>query len=112
VSETYNIGGRAERRNIDVVSAICAAMDALVASPRGGSHEKLIELVPDRPGHDFRYAIDFGKLKAELGWSPRHSFEQGLAATVRWYVDNRAWWEPLLAKHQADIRRGLAPQRV
>jgi dTDP-glucose 4,6-dehydratase len=108
VGETYNIGGAAERRNIDVVGAICQAMDALVACPGGGSHRQLIEYVPDRPGHDFRYAIDFGKLERELGWSPRHSFEDGLLATVRWYFDNRAWWEPLLGRHQADIRRGLA----
>jgi dTDP-glucose 4,6-dehydratase len=108
VAETYNIGGNAERRNIDVVGAICEVMDRLC--PRRESHRKLITLVPDRPGHDFRYAIDFRKLHRELGWTPRHSFEQGLAETVRWYLDNRAWWEPLLAAHDADIRRGLVEQ--
>jgi dTDP-glucose 4,6-dehydratase len=108
VGETYNIGGNAERRNIDVVSAICDAMDALRQCRTASSHRKLINFVPDRPGHDFRYAIDFSKLKAELGWSPQHSFETGLLATVQWYLDNRAWWEPLLLAHNADIRRGLA----
>ena len=68
----------------------------------------LINFVPDRPGHDFRYAIDFAKLNAELGWSPKHSFETGLLATVKWYLENRAWWEPLLSAHDASIRRGLS----
>jgi dTDP-glucose 4,6-dehydratase len=105
--ETYNIGGNAQRRNIEVVSAICGAMDELVQSPTGSPHRELIEFVPDRPGHDFRYAIDFSKLNSELGWSPQHSFEQGLHSTVKWYLDNRAWWEPLLASHAASVRRGL-----
>ena len=71
VGETYNIGGKAERRNIDVVNAICDAMDQLTQCPNGASHRELISFVPDRPGHDFRYAIDFSKLNAELGWSPQ-----------------------------------------
>jgi dTDP-glucose 4,6-dehydratase len=108
VGETYNIGGNGERRNIDVVGAVCDAMDGLRQRPNGASHRELITFVPDRPGHDFRYAIDFNKLSAELGWSPKHSFETGLLATVQWYLDNRAWWEPLLLAHNASIRRGLA----
>jgi dTDP-glucose 4,6-dehydratase len=108
VGETYNIGGKAERRNIDVVGAICDLMDSLTRCPIGGPHRKLIHFVADRPGHDFRYAIDFGKIASELGWSPRHSFQTGLAATVNWYLENRAWWEPLLAAHDAAARRGLA----
>jgi dTDP-glucose 4,6-dehydratase len=108
VGETYNIGGKAERRNIDVVGAICDAMDRLTRCPNGASHRELITFVPDRPGHDFRYAIDFAKLNLELGWSPKHSFETGLNATVRWYLENRAWWEPLVSAHDASIRRGLA----
>src|SRR5215813_8353143 len=106
--ETYNIGGKAERRNIDVVGAICDAMDRLTRCPNGASYRKLITFVPDRPGHDFRYAIDFAKLNSELGWSPKHSFETGLNATVRWYLENRAWWEPLLSAHDASVRRGLS----
>ena len=74
VGETYNIGGNAERRNIDVVSAICEAMDGLTQCPTAASHRELINFVPDRPGHDFRYAIDFTKLNTELGWSPRAHF--------------------------------------
>jgi dTDP-glucose 4,6-dehydratase len=108
VGETYNIGGNSERRNIDVVGAICDAMDALSQCPNGMSHRELIKFVPDRPGHDFRYAIDFGKLNAKLGWSPQHSFETGLLATVKWYFDNRSWWEPLLSAPDTGIRRGLS----
>jgi dTDP-glucose 4,6-dehydratase len=107
VGQTYNIGGNAERRNIDVVNAICDAMDALTPRPNGTSHRELIAFVSDRPGHDFRYAIDFTKLRAELGWSPKHCFEAGLLATVKWYLKNRAWWEPLLCAHDADARPGL-----
>jgi dTDP-glucose 4,6-dehydratase len=107
VGETYNIGGNAERRNIEVVSAICDAMDAVTPCNGHASHRELITFVPDRPGHDFRYAIDFAKLNTELGWSPQHSFEKGLFSTVKWYVENRAWWEPLLSAHAADVRRGL-----
>jgi dTDP-glucose 4,6-dehydratase len=106
--ETYNIGGNAERRNIDVVGAICAVMDQLTQCPSASSHRELISFVPDRPGHDFRYAIDCTKISIELGWSPQYSFEAGLDATVKWYMVNRQWWEPLLTADAADIRRGLA----
>ena len=108
VGETYNIGGDAERRNIDVVNAICDAMDRLAPRQNGAPYRELIAFVPDRPGHDFRYAIDFTKLNAELGWRPKHSFEAGLLATVQWYIDNRAWWQPLLSAHDASARRGLS----
>jgi dTDP-glucose 4,6-dehydratase len=107
VGETSNVGGKAERRNIDVVSAICDAMDQLMQSADDLSHRKLIKFVSDRPGHDFRYAIDFSKLNNDLGWAPRHSFESGLNTTVKWYLENRGWWEPLLSAHAADERRGL-----
>jgi len=89
--ETYNVGGNAERRNIDVVNAICDALQAL--RPREGGYRGLVTRVADRPGHDRRYAIDARKIASELGWKPRESFESGLARTVRWYVDNGAWVE-------------------
>ena len=108
VGETYNIGGDAERRNIDVVNAICDMLDKLAPNRHGRSHRELITFVADRPGHDFRYAIDFAKLKTELGWQPRHTLNRGFVATVQWYIDNRAWWQPLLAKHDAASRRGLS----
>ncbi|MBK5956882.1 dTDP-glucose 4,6-dehydratase [Rhodoplanes elegans] len=110
VGETYNVGGDAERRNIDVVTTLCAVLDDL--APRAaGPHRDLITFVRDRPGHDFRYAIDFSKLQSELGWRPQESFETGLRRTVQWYLDNRAWWEPLLKTHDAAARRGLATAR-
>jgi dTDP-glucose 4,6-dehydratase len=87
--ETYNVGGGAERPNIEVVNAICDALQAL--RPRDGGYRSLITRVADRPGHDRRYAIDARKIESELGWKPRESFESGLARTVRWYVDNPAW---------------------
>jgi len=86
--EIYNIGGGAEMKNIDIVKRILA----LLSKP-----EKLIRFVKDRPGHDRRYAIDASKAKAELGWSPAHTFEQGLEETVRWYVDNRSWWQNVIS---------------
>ena len=92
VGETYNIGGDSERANIDVVREVCGA----VAEETGCAHselEALIEFVPDRPGHDQRYAIDASKLKRECGWEPRETFESGLRKTVRWYLDNGAWVE-------------------
>jgi dTDP-glucose 4,6-dehydratase len=91
--ETYNIGGNNERRNIDVVRAICALMDEMAPNPALGSHENLITFVADRPGHDQRYAIDASKIERELGWTPAETFETGLRKTVRWYLDNRPWWE-------------------
>ena len=89
---TYNIGGAAERRNIDVVRALCAILDR--ERPRGsGSYAAQINFVKDRPGHDRRYAIDGSKLRTELGWAPAQTFESGLASTVRWYLDHPEWVE-------------------
>jgi dTDP-glucose 4,6-dehydratase len=89
--ETYNIGGGAELRNIDVVRTICTLMDEL--SAKHGRHEDLINFVSDRPGHDFRYAIDAAKITVALGWRPRQTFESGLRSTVVWYLNNRRWWD-------------------
>lgn len=111
LGETYNIGGKAERRNLDVVHAICHAMDELLPRRNSAPYADLITMVADRPGHDFRYAIDFAKLNTELGWAPAFSFETGLRATVQWYIDNRAWWEPLVFRHDASARRGLSLRR-
>lgn len=89
---TYNIGGRAERNNLQVVKGLCAILDEL--RPRkGGSYADLIRFVTDRLGHDFRYAIDCTRIERELGWTPRHSFEDGLRQTVQWYLDNALWLE-------------------
>ena len=95
IGESYNIGGRAERRNIDVVRTICAILDEKKPRAGGRSYGELITMVTDRPGHDRRYAIDPTKIETELGWKAAHSFESGLADTIDWYLDNEWWWRPL-----------------
>jgi dTDP-glucose 4,6-dehydratase len=90
VGETYNVGGDCELANIDVVRRLCTVLAEQTGRSRDG-FEDLVTFVQDRPGHDLRYAIDAGKVKAECGWSPRHDFDAGLAETVRWYLANRAW---------------------
>lgn len=104
--ETYNIGGDNELRNIDLVKALCTIMDA-ERPRRSGQYSDLIEFVPDRPGHDRRYAVNASKIKNELGWEPSISANEGFAATVRWYLDNRDWWEPLLSRSGVGERLGL-----
>ncbi len=91
VGETYNIGGNAERRNIDVVETVCALLDARAPRADGMPYAAQITYVSDRPGHDRRYAIDASRLKRELGWSPAYTFEQGIAETVGWYLANQTW---------------------
>ena len=94
VGQSYNIGGRNEMKNIEVVEMICAILDDL--RPRAtGRHRDLISFAVDRPGHDLRYAIDCTKIERELGWKPSETFETGLAKTVRWYIDNRPWWQAI-----------------
>jgi dTDP-glucose 4,6-dehydratase len=105
IGESYNIGGNAEARNIDLVRAICAIMDEMV--PAGAPHERLIAFVADRPGHDFRYAIDAAKIRAELGWKPSVTLQEGLRRTVRWYLDNRGWWQAIQARGHRLERIGL-----
>lgn len=95
VGETYNIGGGNEKRNIDVVRAICRVLDEF--RPVSRPYESLISFVKDRPGHDRRYAVNAGKIESELGWKPEESFESGIRKTVRWYLDNEDWWRSVLA---------------
>jgi len=104
VGETYNVGGRNERRNIDVVRGICQVLDRLRPGPV--PRESLIRFVTDRPGHDARYAIDAGKLENELGWRARETFETGIEKTVQWYLDNPEWWQPLRQNYDGQ-RLGL-----
>ncbi len=105
LGETYNVGGRNERSNIEVVRRICALMDE--ARPQGAPHDRLITFVADRPGHDHRYAIDATKLETELGWQARENFDSGLAKTVQWFLDNADWWQPLRAGKYTGERLGL-----
>jgi dTDP-glucose 4,6-dehydratase len=102
--ETYNVGGRNERCNVDVVRAICSVLDQIV--PANRPREELIEFVADRPGHDARYAIDASKLENELGWRAREDFNSGIEKTVRWYLDNDWWWRPLRERYSGE-RLGL-----
>ncbi len=96
IGETYNVGGDAEMQNIQVVNAICALLDQRRPREDGQPRNSQITHVTDRPGHDRRYAIDASKLKRELGWSPAHDFEQGIADTVDWYLDNQPWVQRVL----------------
>jgi dTDP-glucose 4,6-dehydratase len=105
IGEKYNVGGRNERRNIDVVRRVCAILDEL--RPMARPHESLIAFVTDRPGHDLRYAIDAAKLERELGWRAHETFESGIEKTVRWYLDNEWWWRPLRDKVYAGERLGV-----
>jgi dTDP-glucose 4,6-dehydratase len=107
IGESYNVGGRAERKNIEVVQAICALLDDKHPRSSGKPHAELIETVADRRGHDRRYAIDPQKIETELGWRAAHSFETGLAATVDWYLANEWWWRPLRESRYGGERLGL-----
>ncbi len=105
--ETYNVGGDSERTNVEVVRTICALLDEMVPDSPHRPHESLIEFVTDRPGHDARYAIDAAKIRTELGWRPRHGFEDGLRQTVRWYLDHKDWWERVMSGAYRGERLGL-----
>jgi dTDP-glucose 4,6-dehydratase len=110
VGEKYNVGGRNERRNIDVVRTICAILDRL--RPKKRPHAELIAFVTDRPGHDLRYAIDASKLERDLGWRAQETFDTGIEKTVRWYLDNEWWWRPLREKVYAGERLGVLPEEA
>jgi dTDP-glucose 4,6-dehydratase len=105
--ETYLIGGRAERSNLQVVENICARLDQARPRADGRSYADQITFVADRPGHDHRYAIDPSKLERDLGWAPETAFEDGIGATVRWYLDNESWWRPILSGAYAGERLGV-----
>ncbi len=105
VGQTYNIGGRSERTNLSVVRQVCDILDRL--RPSSSPRHKLIRFVPDRPGHDRRYAIDCSKLERELGWAPATPFDQGLEQTIAWFLDNESWWRPIRDKIYDGRRLGL-----
>ncbi len=104
LGESYNIGGNAEAKNIDLVHMLCAILDE--ERPGAAPHKDLITFVTDRPGHDHRYAIDASKIAADLGWEPSLTLEEGLRQTVRWYLENEAWWRPLQARKGVGERLG------
>ncbi|MBV1837999.1 dTDP-glucose 4,6-dehydratase [Acetobacter estunensis] len=108
--ETYAIGARQPRTNLEVVKTICAVLDELRPDP-AGPRERLIRFVTDRPGHDFKYEIDPSHAEKALGWKAKHDFESGIRRTVQWYLDNRAWWESIRARRYTGERLGQATQQ-
>ena len=107
IGETYNIGGNNEIKNIDVVTIICSLLDEISPRKNGSSYSDLITFVKDRPGHDFRYAIDAGKIRNDLGWSPNESFETGIRKTIHWYLDNQNWWKAIQDNNYRQERLGV-----
>lgn len=106
LGEVYNIGGRTEKTNRDVVDGVCALLDELLPDSPHVPHAHLIEFVPDRPGHDMRYAMDITKIERELGWIPAESFDSGLRKTVEWYLTHQDWWRPILEETYRGERLG------
>lgn len=103
--ETYNIGGHNEKQNLEVVHTICDTLDELVA--KDSKHKEQISFVTDRPGHDFRYAIDASKIEKELGWTPEETFESGMKKTIKWYLDNIGWCEAVTENNYSLERLGI-----
>jgi len=110
IGETYNIGGHNEKTNIDVIKTICSLLEEFVPTkPFGVKHyTDLITYVPDRPGHDVRYAIDASKIARELGWKPDETFESGIRKTVEWFLNNKQWWSRILDGSYAGERLGMS----
>jgi dTDP-glucose 4,6-dehydratase len=106
--QTYNVGGNAERRNIDVVRTICSILDRLSPRSDGRPYAEQITFVTDRPGHDQRYAIDASKIRDDLGWTPSVTFEQGIEQTVAWYLENTDWWGDILGTRYRTERLGVS----
>ena len=109
---SYNVGGNEERNNIEVVEAVCTILDSLRPAVNKQPYAELIEHVADRPGHDFRYAIDASRIKEELGWEPQESFDSGMRKTVEWYLDNQAWVEKVQEGSYDGGRLGTATGKV
>jgi dTDP-glucose 4,6-dehydratase len=109
---TYNIGCASERHNIEIVEQICDLVDELMGTLPSGPRRDLIQFVEDRPGHDKRYAMDSSKLRTHFGWRPVHDLDSGLRSTVRWYLDNEAWWRPLIDGENALGRLGLSARNA
>jgi dTDP-glucose 4,6-dehydratase len=107
VGEVYNVGGKSERKNIDVLHAICRTLDELRPRADGRSYAEQIAFVPDRPGHDRRYAIDCTRIERELDWHPEETFETGLRRTVEWYLANEWWWSRIRSGAYRGERLGV-----
>ena len=107
IGETYNIGGNNQIRNIEIVKKICAVLDRLKPRRNRQKYEKLISFVKDRPGHDYKYAIDASKIKNQLGWVPKETFDSGLEKTVQWYINNEGWWRSIQNNNYNQERFGI-----
>ena len=107
IGETYNIGGNNEIKNIDIVKTICSLLDTIKPRNDGKSYSQLISFVKDRPGHDFRYAIDASKIKNKLNWGPNENFNSGIEKTIRWYIKNEEWWRNIQSNIYNQERLGL-----
>ncbi len=107
---SYNVGGNAERTNLDVVRSICRLLDEMLPGSPHRPHEQLITFVADRPGHDRRYAMEIAKIRNELGWEPQESFDSGLRKTVIWYLQNKWWWEPIWSRQYRGERLGIGEE--
>ena len=105
--ETYNIGGNNEVKNIDIVNHICSILDRLKPRHNKNSYKDLITYVEDRPGHDFRYAIDSSKIQNKLGWKPVETFKSGINKTILWYIENEPWWRNIQKNNYNQERLGL-----
>ena len=110
LGETYNIGGNNEIKNIDIVKTICEKMNELAPRAENGKYEDLITYVTDRPGHDFRYAIDASKIRDDLDWKPKESFTTGINKTIQWYLDNEAWWKAIQDNTYQQERLGVVSE--
>lgn len=106
MGSTYNIGGNSEKSNIEIVTQICQTLDFFRPISTASKYEDQINFIADRPGHDYRYAIDASRIQKELNWTPMHSFEEGLQKTILWYLENEEWWRALLLKTKLDLRQG------
>ena len=107
IGETYNIGGNYEKSNLEIVQSICNILDEIKPNKTGKSYKELITFVKDRPGHDYRYAMDITKIKQELCWTPKESFTAGIRKTIKWYLDNEKWWKDIQKKKYKQERLGL-----
>ena len=109
-AKTYNIGGNNEMQNIDIVKIICNKMNEYLPMSQGGKYEDLITYVIDRPGHDFRYAVDTAIIRDELGWQPKENFITGIEKTIRWYLNNESWWKPIQDNTYQQERLGVVSE--
>ena len=108
IGNTYNIGGNNEISNLNIVESICTILDKLKPSNTGKSHNQMISFVKDRPGHDFRYAINTTKIKKDLNWEPKETFDSGLIKTIKWYLENENWWKKIQKNTYKQERLGVS----